>query len=65
MGAVWASFCGALDFCWNGFHALSESDWIRFSLALAAQTAEQVYAGTICGIMDHLTATLGKRRKRC
>jgi len=25
-------------------------------LALAAQTAEQVYAGTKCGIMDHLTA---------
>jgi galactokinase len=43
------------------FIALSASRLDPVQLALAAQTAENVYAGTKCGIMDHLTATLGKK----
>lgn len=43
------------------FIALSAARLDPVQLALAAQTAENVYAGTKCGIMDHLTATLGQK----
>jgi len=43
------------------FIALSRDRLDPVQLALAAQTAEHLYAGTKCGIMDHLSATLGQK----
>jgi galactokinase len=61
MGAGLSSSAALEISAGTAFIALSRERLDPVQLALAAQTAEQVYAGTKCGIMDHLTATLGQK----